>query len=115
MEVKSASYIQSWSEDGSRSQIFFDITPKLPWSPECGYGSAKARNCDLYVFAVYTALSRSQNVLDLGLWDFYVLATHVLNREVPEQKKISLSSLLRFSPEKTSYDGLLSAVESIEL
>ncbi|MBR1629239.1 MAG: hypothetical protein IJ679_08260 [Lachnospiraceae bacterium] len=115
IEVKSAAYLQIWTDEDHYSQMIFDIAPKLPWGREHGMGSVKNRNCDLYVFCVYTALSREQSILDLDLWGFYVLATFVLDREIPKQKSISLSSLLRFHPVKTNFSKLGETIESIEL
>lgn len=114
IEVKSAAYLQSWTDEDF-SRISFDIAPKFSWTPENGYSDVKSRNCDLFVFSVYTATSRNQSILNLDLWDFYILATSTLNREIPNQKKISLSSLQRLCPIKTDYAGLLSAIETIEL
>lgn len=115
IEVKSAAYIQSWTDGDHISKISFDISPKRAWNPETGYSDTIQRNSDLYVFCVYTALSRTQSILDLSLWDFYVLATSVLNENVPEQKRITLSSLEKLSPIKTHYKELGNTIETIEL
>ena len=114
IEVKCATYLQSWNDE-NLSHIQFDIAPKHYWDAEYGYSPTKTRNCDLYVFAVYTALSKNQSILDLDLWDFYVLPTHILDDNIPTQKSISLQSLLRFQPTKTNYADLLSAIEGVQL
>ena len=115
VEVKAAAYLQTWTHDGLFSQIRFDIEPKYYWSPDKGMGSVKKRNCDLYVFCVFTANNFRQPILNLDLWDFYVVATSTLNRETPTQKSISLSSLQRFNPVKTDYANLGHIIETIEL
>ena len=46
------------------------------------------------------------NPLDLTQWDFYILDTEVLNKKLPTQKTITLSSLLKLDPVKAKYDGL---------
>ena len=114
IEVKSAAYIQSWNPEDVYSQIKFDIGKKLAWDGT-SYASKPDRNCDLYVFCVFTALTRDISVLNLDYWDFYVLPTSVLNEKVPEQKSIMLSSLLKLEPIKTDYAGLGAAIESIQL
>lgn len=114
IEVKSAAYIQSWTPDDVYSKISFDIAKKVAWDG-VNYASEAKRNCDLYVFCVFTALTRDISVLNLDYWDFYVLPTSVLDEKVPDQKHIALSSLLKLEPVKTDYSGLGAVIESIEL
>lgn len=113
-EVKSAAYLQSWTKE-YYSQIIFDIAPKRAWTPEQGYSPERKRNSDLYVFCVYTALTKDKSLLNLNLWDFYVLPTAVLNKKAPKQKKIGLQSLLKLKPIKTDYASLGTIIESIDL
>lgn len=113
IEVKSAAYLQSWTTDFP-SQIRFDIAKKLAWDGK-NYATEAKRNCDLYVFCLYTALTRDISLLNLDYWEFYVLPTSVLNEKVPEQKGIALSSLLKLGPVKTDYAGLGKVIESIPL
>ena len=105
IEVKSSAYLQAWTPEYVFSQIIFDISKKLAWDGAT-YASKAMRNNDLYVFCVFTARTRDVSILDLDYWDFYVLPTSVLNEKVPEQKKISLSSLLKLEPIKTDFSGL---------
>lgn len=113
IEVKSAAYLQSW--DGDPSKIIFSIAPRRAWYPDAGYEPYAARHSDLYVFCVYTAQNRDQSILDLDLWDFYVLPTAVLNRERPTQKTISLGSLDSLNPIVTNFSNLGKVIETIEL
>lgn len=116
IEVKSAAYIQAWTPENIFAQIRFDIGKKLSWSNEtASYSSEAKRNCDLYVFCLFTAKAKDVSFLDLDYWDFYVLPTSVLNEKVPDQKGISLSSLLKLEPVKTDYSGLGRVIESIKL
>lgn len=114
IEVKTAAYLQSWEAD-YYSRILFDIAPKRSWNPSDGYSAEASRHSDLYVFCLYTATSREQSILDLDLWEFYLLPTAVLDREKPTQKSIGLQSLLLLSPVKTGYSGLGDAIETIDL
>lgn len=67
------------------------------------------------MFCLYTALTRDKSILDLDYWEFYVLPTSVLGTNIPTQKKISLSSLLKLEPAKTDYAGLGKVIETIKL
>ena len=113
IEVKSAAYLQSWTTDFP-SQVQYDIAPKLAWDGH-SYASEAKRNCDIFVFCLYTALTRDKSILDLDYWEFYVLPTSVLDNKIPTQKKISLSSLLKLEPVKTDYAGLGKVIETIKL
>ncbi len=113
IEVKSAAYLQSWTTDFP-SQIQYDIAPKLAWDGK-NYATEAKRNCDLYVFCLYTALTHDKSILDLDYWEFYVLPTSTLNIRIPNQKTISLSSLLKLEPIKTDYARLGSVIESIKM
>lgn len=98
IEVKSAAYIQSWNpHPGSTPRITFSIAPaKIP--DETGDYRPDApmqRNSDLYVFAVYTAKERGQNILDMSLWEFYVAKTSALDEKYGNQKTVSLTSLTK--------------------
>lgn len=64
IEVKSAAYVQSWTPEDVYSKITFDISKKLAWSGTA-YASEAKRNCDLYVFCVFTALTKDVSVLNL--------------------------------------------------
>ena len=53
-------------------------------------------------------------MLDTSKWEFYVLPTEVLNREVPEQKSIRLNSLKKLKPFECQYADLKKTIENIE-
>lgn len=114
IEVKSSAYIQSWT-DGSYSKIIFDIAPKRVWTLRDGYSKESARHSDVYVFCVFSAMSKDKSVLDLDFWDFYVLPTHILNAKVPKQKSIGLNSLLKLGSQKVDYSELGAAIETVKV
>lgn len=114
IEVKSAAYLQSWEQD-YYSKIIFDIAPHRAWDAKTGFAPEAKRNSDLYVFCIYTALSRDESMLNLDLWDFYVLPTSVLNERVPVQKTIGLQSLQKLCPIKANYSELGGIIETIQL
>lgn len=107
IEVKCASYVQSW-ENRHPDHISYSIAPASLPDPVLGYidNAPKQRNCDCYVFSLYKATSPDQNPLDLDLWEFFVLNTAVLDAEKPTQKSITLPSLLTLHPVSCSYSEL---------
>lgn len=116
IEVKSAAYIQAWTPENIFAQIRFDIGKKLAWDNATATSATVAkRNCDLYVFCLFTAKTKDVSLLNLDYWDFYVLPTSVLDEKVPDQKGITLSSLLKLEPIKTDYAVLGAVIESIKL
>lgn len=116
IEVKSAAYIQAWTPENIFAQIRYDIRKKLAWDNTTATSATVAkRNCDLYVFCLFTAKTKDVSLLDLDYWDFYVLPTSVLDEKMPDQKGIALSSLLKLEPVKTDYTGLGAVIESIKL
>lgn len=114
VEVKAAGYVQSHSAKHP-DHISFSIAPaRIP--TETGEYKPEAtlqRNCDIYIFCIYTAMSKAENPLDLDLWDFYVLPTKILNAEKPTQKTITLPSLLALNPTKCDYLELKDTVNNI--
>ena len=112
VEVKSSAYIQSW-EGEHPSRISFRIAPAKSLDASGNYSekSSYCRHSDVYVFCIWTAMSREQNILDLSLWDFYVISTKTLDRKVPNQKTITFQSLLNLHPEKVDYFGLYEAIK----
>lgn len=113
VEVKSSAYIQAW-ESEHPARISFRIAPAKSLDSSGNYSadSQYCRHSDVYVFCVWTAMSREQNILDLSLWDFYVIATKTLDQKVPNQKTITLQSLLSLQPRKVDYFGLYEAIRS---
>ncbi|MBV9241516.1 MAG: hypothetical protein JO314_05865 [Acidobacteria bacterium] len=111
IEVKSASYIQSWRH-ANLSKIIFGIRPTRRWDADTNLLSADLRRqADVYVFCVLAHQEqRTLNPLNLDQWDFYVLPSGVLDAALPTQKSIGLSSLLKLGPTHTKYCGLAAAI-----
>lgn len=57
IEVKSASYLQSW-EPSKLSNIIFNIRPTTRWEPDGARSSEKQRQSDVYVFCLYAETNR---------------------------------------------------------
>ncbi|MEE9431929.1 MAG: hypothetical protein V3V16_12855 [Melioribacteraceae bacterium] len=106
IEIKSASYIQSWKQK-KYSEINFGIAPTKgePINPK--YDGKYRRWSDFYVFCLLE--HKNQNTIrpmDINQWTFYVLRTEVLDKKKPNQKSIGLNSLLKLKPIKCSFNEL---------
>jgi len=111
IEVKSASYIQSWFHK-NLSKITFGIQPTKGWDPSTNESAAEiSRQADVYVFCLLA--HKDQETLDplnLDQWEFYVLPATILNAACPTQKTIGLSSLSRLGAVKAAYEEISGCV-----
>jgi hypothetical protein len=112
IEVKSAAYVQSWSQE-KPSTISFDIAKKTPWDAETNtYGTEPARSADCYIFCLYAETDATKaNVLNLDDWKFYVLSTRMINGEFKDQKRVALSRIVRLC-DAVPYSQLNDAVDT---
>jgi len=113
VEVKSSAYLQGWTQQ-RMSTISFDIKPTMAWDAATNtYSTERKRQAHVYVFCVFKHTDKSTaNPLDLDQWDFYVLSTNRLNAAAPKQKTITLNSLLKHNPTKTSFAELRACIEA---
>ena len=102
IEVKSAAYVQSWAQS-KPSQIRFSIRKTLEWVPEENrFGKDRKRHSDLYVFCVLTEKIKSEvNPLDIEQWEFYIMSTQLIDKELADSKSISLATVLKYSQRYT--------------
>lgn len=111
VEVKSASYVQSWAQK-DHTYISFRIAPTRAWDPATGeWEPEQRRQADVYVFALLK--QREQETIDpadLLQWDFYVMSTRILNDTVGDAQSISLSRLEKLGAARVPADGLATAV-----
>ncbi|WP_298651945.1 hypothetical protein [uncultured Proteiniphilum sp.] len=111
IEIKSASYIQSWNQKNF-SAISFSIRKVRYWDPNAGMSGDEAkRHADLYVFCLLKI--RDQKMIDplkLEQWEFYVLPTYKLDNYTRSQTSITLNSLQKLT-ESVNYDELKSIIE----
>jgi len=116
VEVKSSAYLQSW-EQQSLSKISFGIQPTYGWdSVSNKFDTEKKHQSDVYVFCVLKHIDQDTlDPLDLSQWEFYVLPTAVLNRTIPEQKTITLSSLLDIGAQKCNYGMLYKTIRDASI
>lgn len=110
VEVKSAAYVQSWSQY-KLSNIVFSISPAVKWETDGHRSAEKQRQSDVYVFCLYAQKERHlADPLILDGWEFYVVSTRVLDQICGPQKTISLNSLLLLDHEQVKYSGIKDAV-----
>ena len=95
IEVKSSAYLQSWPQP-ELSKIGWSISPSTYRYDEAdGDRDDQERPADCYVFCVYTEREdRSPaKVLDLGKWEFYVVPTAVIARDLKGQKTVAYNRI----------------------
>lgn len=116
IEVKSAAYLQAWYHK-KLSAAIFTIRPTRVWNPDTNELDPEIkRQADLYVFCVLKHKDKATlDPLNLKQWDFYLLPAAVLNSQMPGQKTLSLSSLLRLNPVQATYETLRDSVLALEL
>ncbi len=107
IEVKSSAYIQTWQQT-KLSKITYSIRPSTKYNPKTNRFDGKPqRHSDYYIFCLlHHKDQKTINPLDLDQWIFYVLNTRTLDRILPNQKTITLSSLLKLNPIQCEYGQL---------
>jgi hypothetical protein len=113
IEVKSAAFIQSWSQKQYSSIIF--KTPKTQaWARETNEFSVETkRQADLYIFALLHHKEKATiDPLDVNQWKFYVLRTSDINARKRSQHSMTLKTLCGLC-ESSSYFELPEAVQKI--
>lgn len=113
VEVKSASYVQTWKQRRP-STIQFGIEATKGWDARTNeYSTERRRWADIYVFCVLgTESSVEVDPTDLDTWRFFVLPTEVLDRAAPGQKTITLGSLMRRGPVEVGYCALADTIRA---
>ena len=114
IEVKSSAYLQTW-KTSKLSSIQFGIAPKKSWDGETNlYYDDIGRHSDVYVFCLFACKDpKIANPLNLEQWDFYVLATSTLNKKIPNQKTITLNSLIKLGAIKTQYHQIHTTAKNL--
>lgn len=112
VEVKSSGYIQSWEQKGLSSPGF-GIQPTHGWDSITNTYSEEAnRQARVYVFCLHSCKEQAiVNPLDIAQWEFYILPTEVLNEELKEQKRVSLSTLIRIGAQKCRFEEIYDVVK----
>lgn len=112
VEVKSASYLQSWSQERP-SSISWKTPTTRAWDPVTKRQSAESRRqADVYVLALLSHMDKTTlDPLDVSQWGFFVVPTRLLNERTRSQHSITLNSVVALVGEAISYGELAEAVE----
>ena len=111
LEIKSAAFIQSWSQK-NHSKISFSTKAALSWNLETSQQSAvKMRHADVYVFCLLNRTSEQDiDPLNMNHWEFYVMSTKELDNYSRSQHSITLKSLQSLTT-LVSYNQLNDAIK----
>ena len=117
IEVKSAASVQYDTPPEKEpislppGRIVFGIPKRIDFSSG---RNTEQHNNDLYVFCHYTATRKSDNMLDMQHWDFYVYPTFKIDNDIDtklsSQKTISLARLNQIGVPKRSFTELYDAI-----
>lgn len=112
IEVKSAAYLQSWSQNGL-STIQFVVPKRRAFDGENNtMEPIPRRHADIYVFALLAHKDKlTLDPLDLDQWAFFVLPTHMLDERKRSQHSITLRSLEKLAGPAVGFPQLAEAVE----
>jgi hypothetical protein len=111
IEVKASAYVQSWRRE-TPSVVTFGVGKRLEMDDETGaYGAVPARCADVWVFAFFEPRSHpAGDVVDPGLWRFYVVSGSALDARIGEQKTAALATIAALA-EPVRHDGLKEAID----
>lgn len=112
IEIKSSSYIQSWYQK-KYSEITFSIRKTKYWDENTNVQAQESkRQADIYVFCLLKhKVQETLNPLDLNQWDFYILPTSVIDKEMRDSKQITLKKLMSLAPVKSNFGNLKKNIE----
>ena len=114
IEVKSASYRQTWGQKRD-SEIRFGIAPTQLWSAETGeYRGERKRHAEVYIFCLRdNRQTHERDPLELSRWRFYVLRTTTLDAKHNRQNSIGLRSLLALDPAHCAFEKLAVTIDAV--
>lgn len=112
VEVKSAAYLQSWHQERP-SAVSFRTPRTRAWDPATNrLANEPKRQADVYVFALLAHRDKTTlNPMDARQWEFYVVATGVLDKRTRSQHSITLATLRRLAGGPIRHAELMGAVE----
>ena len=113
IEVKTSGYLQSWHKPGQKpsNPVFGINAVNVKEDPDRGLSAGRYRPANVYVFCFHLSLDLSTlDPLDISQWEFYVLATRVLDAKRPNGKTIGLTPLKRLGAKKVVHSDLRDAI-----
>ena len=122
IEVKCSTLLQAW-ERSSPPKPVFSIAKTLNCDIEDtgnGYryigrnGSPPKRRSDIYVFCLFAEKDRAKaNPLVLDQWRFYVVPTAIIDKQLGDQRKISLRGLTRIKAVECCYNDIQRVIDNM--
>ncbi len=111
VEVKSAAYVQSWSQQ-RLSRITFNVGRAKGWNARTNAVSAvPQRPSRVYVFCLLHHTDRATvDPLNLDQWEFYVIPTSALDTAIGTQAQISLARLRSITSTPVTFGELAARV-----
>jgi hypothetical protein len=115
IEVKSAAYIQSWRQK-DYSKIRFSIRKTKYYDENTIIETQEPkRQADIYIFCLLKhKVQETLDPLDLEQWNFYILPTNIIDKEMKGNKEITLKKLLNLKPIESNFSNLKKNVELLE-
>lgn len=115
LEVKSCSYLQSWSQK-RLSDIGFSIAETTAWSADtAAFVGGRQRQAHAYVFALLKHRDeRTLDPRDLDQWEFYLVPTKAVTDGCGARKYLTMKGLMQLDPLHATFDGLASIVSRLE-
>jgi hypothetical protein len=119
IEVKTAGDVQAWPPPKKLRTARFTIGAHWGWDPVKNEVALEpVRLADVFVFCHHHSHEDDwRQVIDTRQWSFHVVSTALLNRELPEQKTVSLPVVKRYclagEGRTTDFPGIKSAVDEI--
>ncbi|MGB0864197.1 MAG: hypothetical protein ACPG19_08915 [Saprospiraceae bacterium] len=114
IEVKSSAYIQSWKQN-EYSTISFNIKPTHKYTGNNQFSEDKKRQSDVYIFCILAHQNfNTINPMCLEQWEFYMIKTKTLDKELKEQQTIRISTLEIIGAIKCDYNNLKKEFDKLE-
>lgn len=109
LEIKSVA--RSFARGDQKDKMVFGIAPTSLHSDYLdSYSNEKARHSDVFIFCIWNLREPNQDPTILDDWEFYVLATHVINEKFKDQKTLSYKALLALEPIHCGFAELRDAI-----
>lgn len=103
IEIKTSSYLQAWKQSKklTDSTVNFNINKsKKAWNEKENITyTVEKRYADVYIFCMYTEKKDKhvEKVLALQHWDFYILTTAQINKQLGNQQTVTLSKIKKLT------------------
>lgn len=122
VEVKCSSLLQEW-ERSTPSKPIWGCAKTLPCDIEPRDGvyvyvgrkdEPPRRRSDVYVFCLFAELDRDKaDPADFSQWQFYIVATKILDEKLGDQRSISMQGLERIGAIQCSYSELKVTIDRV--